>query len=127
MTDDKISKEFEPDEIVQKTVNNNGQVYLGRDLGGKDVVVAYAVLEDQKMTDDIEEEADELLDQMEQAEVVTMEESMKEHNEMMREAFEVLQKEVQEADSDTDRIVIGSDEIVHIKEDSGEEEDENDN
>lgn len=47
MPDDTVSKEIEPDEIVTKTVNNNGQVYLGRDLGGKDVVVAYAVVNDQ--------------------------------------------------------------------------------
>ena len=43
---DTVSKEIEPDEIVTKTVNNNGQVYLGRDLGGKTVVVAYEVVEE---------------------------------------------------------------------------------
>lgn len=43
----KINKEFEPDEIVQKTVNANGQIYLGRDLEGKDVVVAYKVVNDE--------------------------------------------------------------------------------
>jgi len=41
-----VSKEIEPDEIVTKTVNANGQIYIGRDLGGKEVVVAYEVVEE---------------------------------------------------------------------------------
>ena len=40
---EKIRKEFEPDEVVQKTVNSNGQIYLGRDLDGKTVTVAYKI------------------------------------------------------------------------------------
>jgi len=42
-----VTKTIEPDEIVQKNVNDNGQVYLGRALGGKTVVVAYAVVDDE--------------------------------------------------------------------------------
>jgi len=42
-----VTKTIDPDEIVQKSVNDNGQVYLGRDLGGKTVVVAYAVVDDE--------------------------------------------------------------------------------
>jgi len=41
-----VSKEVDPDEIVEKTVNDNGQIYVGRDLGGKKVVVAYEVLDE---------------------------------------------------------------------------------
>ena len=41
-----VSKEIEPDEIVEKRVNDNGQVYLGRDLGGKKIVVAYEVVDE---------------------------------------------------------------------------------
>jgi hypothetical protein len=40
---DTVSKTIEPDEIVTKTVNNNGQVYLGRDLAGVTVTIAYEV------------------------------------------------------------------------------------
>ena len=42
-----VSKTIDPDEIVRKTVNDNGQLYLGRDLGGKTVVVAYEVVDDE--------------------------------------------------------------------------------
>lgn len=42
---DTVGKEIEPDEIVRKTVNANGQVYLGRDLDGQEVVIAYEVVE----------------------------------------------------------------------------------
>ena len=42
-----VSKDIEPAEIVTKTVNDGGQIYLGRDLGGKEVVVAYEVIEDE--------------------------------------------------------------------------------
>jgi len=41
-----VAKEVDPDEIVEKTVNDNGQIYVGRDLGGKKVVVAYEVLDE---------------------------------------------------------------------------------
>ena len=42
-----VSKEVEPDEIVKKTVNSNGQIYLGRDLAGKDILVAYEVVDEE--------------------------------------------------------------------------------
>lgn len=42
-----VSKDIDPDEIVKKDVNDNGQVYLGRNLGGKTVVVAYQVIDDE--------------------------------------------------------------------------------
>ena len=42
-----VTKTIEPDEIVEKQVNDNGQLYLGRDLGGKTVVVAYEVVDDE--------------------------------------------------------------------------------
>jgi len=41
-----VSKEIDPEEIVTKTVNANGQIYLGRDLGGREVVVAYEVVDE---------------------------------------------------------------------------------
>jgi len=37
--------EVEPKEIVEKTVNSNGQVYLGRDLDGETVKIAYEIME----------------------------------------------------------------------------------
>lgn len=40
---DTVSKEIEPDEIITKQVNANGQVYLGRDLDGKRVTIAYEI------------------------------------------------------------------------------------
>lgn len=43
---DTVTKKIDPDEIVTKTVNANGQIYLGRDLGGKEVVVAYEVADE---------------------------------------------------------------------------------
>jgi hypothetical protein len=43
---DPVSKKINPDAIVEKTVNDNGQIYLGRDLGGKTVVVAYEVVDE---------------------------------------------------------------------------------
>jgi len=43
---DEIQKSFEPDEIVEKTVNANGQIYLGRDLDGETVLVAYKVVDE---------------------------------------------------------------------------------
>ena len=42
-----VTKTIEPDEIASKQVNDNGQLYLGRDLGGKTVVVAYEVVDDE--------------------------------------------------------------------------------
>jgi hypothetical protein len=42
-----VTKKIEPDEIVEKQVNANGQIYLGRDLGGQTVTVAYEVVKDE--------------------------------------------------------------------------------
>lgn len=36
-----VSKDIDPDEIVEKTVNEAGQIYLGSDLAGDKVTVAY--------------------------------------------------------------------------------------
>lgn len=36
---------FDAEEVVEKDVNANGQVYLGRDLGGETVRVAYEVVD----------------------------------------------------------------------------------
>jgi hypothetical protein len=44
-----ISLDVDPDEIVEQTINDNGQAYVGRDLGGKKVRLAIEVLDD---TDD---------------------------------------------------------------------------
>jgi len=46
MSENTVAKEIEPDEIVTTTVNANGQIYLGRDLGGEEVVVAYEVVKE---------------------------------------------------------------------------------
>lgn len=43
---DKVTATIDPDEIVKKTVNANGQVYLGRDLDGKTVRIAYEVIDE---------------------------------------------------------------------------------
>jgi len=43
---DKAGTVFDAEEVVKKTVNSNGQVYLGRNLGGKEVRVAYEVVGD---------------------------------------------------------------------------------
>jgi hypothetical protein len=37
---------IDAEEVLVKTVNSNGQVYLGRDYGGKTVRVAFEVVED---------------------------------------------------------------------------------
>jgi hypothetical protein len=44
---EKVTKTIDPDEIVTKQVNDNGQLYLGRALGGKTVLVAYEVVDDE--------------------------------------------------------------------------------
>jgi len=36
---------FDAEEVVEKDVNANGQIYLGRDLGGETIRVAYEVVE----------------------------------------------------------------------------------
>jgi len=49
---DKAGTVFDAEEVVKKTVNGNGQVYLGRDLGGKRVRVAYEVIEGETDSED---------------------------------------------------------------------------
>jgi len=44
---DTVAKEIDPDEIVTKEVNANGQVYLGRALDGETVTIAYEVVGDE--------------------------------------------------------------------------------
>lgn len=42
MTDtDSVTKTIEPDEILEKELDAQGRLYLGRDLAGKRVAVAY--------------------------------------------------------------------------------------
>jgi len=43
---DKAGVVFDADEVVTKTVNSNGQVYLGRDLDGEDVRIAFKVIDE---------------------------------------------------------------------------------
>lgn len=43
--DETVSMEIQPTEIVEKKVNSNGQVYLGRELDGKKVKIAYEIVE----------------------------------------------------------------------------------
>lgn len=42
---EKAGTVFDAEEVVEKDVNANGQVYLGRDLGGETVRVAYEVVD----------------------------------------------------------------------------------
>lgn len=46
---------FDADEVVEQDVNGNGQVYLGRDLAGKTVRIAYATV-DEYTCDDCDDE-----------------------------------------------------------------------
>lgn len=43
---EEITTTLDAEEIVQKTVNSNGQIYLGRDLAGGTVKVAYEIVDD---------------------------------------------------------------------------------
>lgn len=43
---EEITTTLDAEEIVQKTVNSNGQIYLGRDLAGKSIKVAYEIMSD---------------------------------------------------------------------------------
>lgn len=45
---DEVTATVEPDEIVEKTVNSNGQVYIGRDHGGKTVRIAYEIIDEEE-------------------------------------------------------------------------------
>lgn len=38
---------FQADEVIVTDVNQNGQIYLGRDIGGETVRVAYTVVDDE--------------------------------------------------------------------------------
>lgn len=53
---------MESEEIVTKTVNDNGQIYLGRALAGKDVRIGYEVLESEEFVCDECAETFELVD-----------------------------------------------------------------
>jgi len=41
---EEVTTTIDAEEIVKKTVNSNGQIYLGRDLDGKTVRVAYEII-----------------------------------------------------------------------------------
>lgn len=43
---EKAGTVFDAEEVVKKEVNSNGQVYLGRNLDGKTVRIAYEIVED---------------------------------------------------------------------------------
>lgn len=43
---EEVTSTLDPEEIVKKTVNANGQIYLGRDLSGKTVRVAYEIVDE---------------------------------------------------------------------------------
>lgn len=43
---DEVTTTIDAEEIVKKTVNSNGQIYLGRDLEGKTLRVAYEILDE---------------------------------------------------------------------------------
>ena len=45
---EKAGTVFDAEEVVKKEVNANGQVYLGRNLGGKTIRVAYEVVDDEE-------------------------------------------------------------------------------
>jgi len=42
---DEITKSIDPDEIVTQEIPESGQIYLGRDLEGKTVTIAYEIEE----------------------------------------------------------------------------------
>jgi len=44
---DKAGVVFDADEVVTKTVNSNGQVYLGRNLGDEELRIAFKVVDDE--------------------------------------------------------------------------------
>lgn len=43
---EEVTATLDAEEIIQKQVNSNGQIYLGRDLAGKTVKVAYEIVDD---------------------------------------------------------------------------------
>lgn len=45
---DKAGTLFDADEVLIKDVNANGQVYLGRELDGKTVRIAYEIVDEEE-------------------------------------------------------------------------------
>jgi hypothetical protein len=45
---EEVTTTLDAEEIIQKQVNSNGQIYLGRDLAGKTVKVAYEIVDDEE-------------------------------------------------------------------------------
>ncbi len=43
---EKAGTVFDAEEVVKKDVNSNGQVYLGRDLDGETVRIAYEIVDE---------------------------------------------------------------------------------
>lgn len=41
---EEVTAAIDAEEIVKKTVNSNGQIYLGRDLEGQTLRVAYEIV-----------------------------------------------------------------------------------
>lgn len=39
---------IDAEEIVKKTVNSNGQIYLGRDLEGETLRIAYEIVDEEE-------------------------------------------------------------------------------
>jgi len=56
---EKAGTVFDAEEVVKKDVNANGQVYIGRNLGGETVRVAYEVVDADRF---VCEECDETFD-----------------------------------------------------------------
>lgn len=45
---DEVVSTIDPEEIVNKEVTQSGQIYLGRNLAGKKVKVAYEIVDDEE-------------------------------------------------------------------------------
>lgn len=45
---EEVTTTLDAEEIIQKEVNSNGQIYLGRNLSGKTVKVAYEIVDDEE-------------------------------------------------------------------------------
>lgn len=43
---DEVTTTIDAEEIVKKTVNSNGQIYLGRDLEGETLRIAYEIIDE---------------------------------------------------------------------------------
>lgn len=49
---EQVATVLDAEEVLRKQVNGAGQVYIGRDLSGKTVRVAYEIVDDEPATDD---------------------------------------------------------------------------